>query len=913
MFRRLVAARTALALLAALAMPAAGQPDDTGAATALADELRLLYRTQAPSGALVFEGPLRFYERHPVMASFCLDSHRRRPDAALVSQTAAAVSRYYDHLLGERDHDRDLLVETTVTGPHGASVEAEEVGFNSLLALDMISLAQLYLEARNPYRALYWYVVARTIQDGVVYAGLDADAGYFFATRADNDQQLKQYRALAAAPLLFGSMLGDNHAGAIVREHLLKPVARVPESAFDFLGGPAPDWTDDATASSRLLKSLVMLRILESRGFFKDAAVFRDGLAARARADLMLLPDGVVASAHLAHLVELLEGTGAGSLHDGAVALELFNALIRATNVFDDNVLVRLQSSVSSLAQYVNQRESDATASDVNAAGRAVVDVYVAVSDAREKMETKSLFPSTAWRKAGGIDPARAFERVLDDVGAALRKADNRLFRHRFRETGLYVRATLLRDRAIAGSEIEVKWALGAHNRPVTVHDATVRVGAESSTLVASDQPLALAPGEAHTLSSRFTIDHGHVDTLLPITLTIDLDVGDGARARYHAERSVYLEHPVEVTAAFPQGRMLAGTTLPIDVIVTKKAQTAATVRYEWYSPTGLSPAEGRSAQYVMQTDEDSVSLRLNIPVPPTCRPGRFPFKLGFMANDVDLGLISSSLFRPYEWVFAGPFRATADPMAEEFPPENGVRVADVYGGPKGEIHWVITGDGVYDDRGEISLAGLLASPGVGFLHTAVKTEYDVTMPVFMSSTAPAELFVNGRPILQVDASQGAAPTYARAVLTSGVNSILIKVAGDRRTRLFFNLGDENDEPSYAFNNRLAEILDGYATLVRRSSGEDVVESDAQKLVTLRYHDPAARAVAVIGTFNGWSPDQSRMRRGADGSWEIVVSLPPGRYAYRFLIDERRQVLDPNGQDVEPDGFGGENSVMFVE
>jgi 1,4-alpha-glucan branching enzyme len=50
-----------------------------------------------------------------------------------------------------------------------------------------------------------------------------------------------------------------------------------------------------------------------------------------------------------------------------------------------------------------------------------------------------------------------------------------------------------------------------------------------------------------------------------------------------------------------------------------------------------------------------------------------------------------------------------------------------------------------------------------------------------------------------------------------------------------------------------------------------------------------------------------------NGGWEITLSLTPGKYAYRFLIDSGKQVLDPASKFTESDGYGGENSIFFVE
>jgi hypothetical protein len=186
-------------------------------------------------------------------------------------------------------------------------------------------------------------------------------------------------------------------------------------------------------------------------------------------------------------------------------------------------------------------------------------------------------------------------------------------------------------------------------------------------------------------------------------------------------------------------------------------------------------------------------------------------------------------------------------------------------------------------------------------------------MPVLLSSNAPTDLFVNGEPVLHTGRDGSRTTVYARVSFTRGTNDLLIKVAGDRSTRLSFHLGDENSDATYTFNNDLGEILDGYQALVRRNRGHGDQAREAQKVVTLRYQNPSAQSVAVIGTFNGWSPDNARMRALNDGTWEIVLTLPPGRYAYRFLVDNREQVLDPNNDAVEADGFGGKNSVIVVE
>ena len=286
-----------------------------------------------------------------------------------------------------------------------------------------------------------------------------------------------------------------------------------------------------------------------------------------------------------------------------------------------DADFVRLESAIASAKVWLEMPVDGFGTTDANAAETAVRVIYTAVSDARELVADKSLFPSEAYR-ATGTDPMIAMGRVLDDVTRLLHGVDNRIFNYRFRGAGLYITPTLLRDRAIAGGPVEIKWTIGAHNAPVTIQSAIASVGGgDSEQLVDDLTPLLVNTGEARILTSSFALERYHVDALESIALTLTIDTGDGTTTRYHALRAVYVEHPVDIAARFDRGRMLDGSTLPINVVVKKRAAVPSVVRYEWYSPTGLQVAEGRSGDYTMHAEQDSVSLPLTVKVPSPCRP----------------------------------------------------------------------------------------------------------------------------------------------------------------------------------------------------------------------------------------------------------------------------------------------------
>ncbi len=92
--------------------------------------------------------------------------------------------------------------------------------------------------------------------------------------------------------------------------------------------------------------------------------------------------------------------------------------------------------------------------------------------------------------------------------------------------------------------------------------------------------------------------------------------------------------------------------------------------------------------------------------------------------------------------------------------------------------------------------------------------------------------------------------------------------------------------------------------------------------ILFRYKAPAARQVNVAGEFNNWvgtvgtgrlDPNIDPMSdRDGDGVWEIVLPLPPGRYQYKFVIDQVDWQDDPGNPETTDDNYGGKNSILVV-
>jgi hypothetical protein len=72
-------------------------------------------------------------------------------------------------------------------------------------------------------------------------------------------------------------------------------------------------------------------------------------------------------------------------------------------------------------------------------------------------------------------------------------------------------------------------------------------------------------------------------------------------------------------------------------------------------------------------------------------------------------------------------------------------------------------------------------------------------------------------------------------------------------------------------------------------------------------------SVHVIGDFNGWDRTAEPM------TWDplnryfaIELSLAPGKYEYKLLLDKKEITSDPGNPESADDGFGGRNSVLTV-
>jgi hypothetical protein len=869
-----------------VSVPPLSSPRSTAARisdpTARAVELDLggVFLTQKDTGAYAFSDAHAGVAALPLMASMSLDAYYTTGNKSTLSQAAYSVGRYYTYLLGAQDRDGDRLIESAAPWG-GKDARAEDPAYNSLLAVDMRSLARANFELRRTLPALYWYDTSRTVAHAVVAGTFDGDACYFFPNDAATNRSVRQWSALASLAVVFDEFVGPNHADEVVTRHLMRWATDFAARGDDTEVGP----------TQRAVERLVGVAVMRATNHTAPADALRG---------LRVLSNATVESIALYATERAMIDR---PLRDRDLAFDLLYAIVRSSQKFTDPEVVRIEKSLPD----VRDLASGSPTVPLEVGEQSVRTIYTAVSQLRDKLRASSFFSAEDRAAFPGADATIATSRLLDDVSALLRRAENTLYVQRFGAAGLRIATQFPKDGAVVGEYAILNWELSSATKAFDINSVMAGVYGEVLAPVNAGKPFSVTPAAPKRFAARHLLK-GNAGTLRLITYMITIEDAVGNRARYYVERSVYAHPPVGILARFPRGRVMDGARVPIELDMTRRARNSETTRYYWFSPAGLRLAEGNQGALAFGP-EDSTAVTLNVEIPSPCRPGVFPFTLKFITGEREAGTIQASLFKPYQWAFLGPF--AGGNLDKKFPPENGVALLNAYDAGKRKIQWAPVPASATGPRGDVVMRRLIDETGVSYLYTVVAVPYETDIGARLVSNCPAALFVNGKRVLVNTAAAGDSTT-GNVHLHGDKNHILVKMVGDASATVAFGLGNDDNIAADEFNNDLAELVEGYQELLARSGASEEVPSEARRLVTFTYEDPAANAVSVVGSFNGWSPETHRLQRTAEGHWELTLSLAPGRYSYRFLIDQKKQVLDPSTALTEPDGYGGQNSVVVV-
>ncbi|MGD8370871.1 MAG: isoamylase early set domain-containing protein [Syntrophobacterales bacterium] len=84
-----------------------------------------------------------------------------------------------------------------------------------------------------------------------------------------------------------------------------------------------------------------------------------------------------------------------------------------------------------------------------------------------------------------------------------------------------------------------------------------------------------------------------------------------------------------------------------------------------------------------------------------------------------------------------------------------------------------------------------------------------------------------------------------------------------------------------------------------------------KRRITFKLEASEAREAVLVGDFNSWDVKKHRMKRDKKGRWTKIVTLSPGNYEYKFLVDGQWQ-NDPSNDQMVHNSFGTLNNVLTV-
>ena len=90
-----------------------------------------------------------------------------------------------------------------------------------------------------------------------------------------------------------------------------------------------------------------------------------------------------------------------------------------------------------------------------------------------------------------------------------------------------------------------------------------------------------------------------------------------------------------------------------------------------------------------------------------------------------------------------------------------------------------------------------------------------------------------------------------------------------------------------------------------------LLKAPQKKRMIIAIKDDGYKKVQVKGEMNNWNPNESSFTRNGD-YWETTFLLNAGDYQYIFVIDESKELLDPENEVKVANGFGGFNSLLRI-
>ena len=115
------------------------------------------------------------------------------------------------------------------------------------------------------------------------------------------------------------------------------------------------------------------------------------------------------------------------------------------------------------------------------------------------------------------------------------------------------------------------------------------------------------------------------------------------------------------------------------------------------------------------------------------------------------------------------------------------------------------------------------------------------------------------------------------------------------------------------------EILDEESEMIAKGftlesflAAEGRLESPEAREILFKLEAPEGSMVQIAGDFNRWVPESLEFTESQGRPfWHKTISLRPGSYEYKYLVDGR-WISDPDNESAVEDAYGGVNSLISL-
>jgi hypothetical protein len=775
-------------------------------------------------------------------------------------------------------------------------------GFNALAALELYSLHLIAWKTGAYEDALEYLSWSRAHADLVATGFYDPDRECFYPLDTE-DRFVTTYHPGQLLPLVLDRNLGRFAHERIAGRYLERAAPAAQPKTVD-VGDP---WSN---SSMRF-----MLLDLLSAAVPEDGALFAS-LRASAVAGLSAA------------------GTGQAVWTDywrenRSIAVRLFprwmtiSPLVNLTLLFERDALVQpkelagLRSGIDSLATALSGESMNLESyKDAIGAANRMLAKFSRFSQLLDS-------PQESWRVVDGTNWRRLSPRVkrlvmetLAGAPADLAAAKADLSSRLERECGIAFALGLPEKPIPRGSAVEFSASLRALRDTLVASRFYLQIGDQRWKLTESAQKVTLVPnGAPFVYKGKISLPPATEPGVVTLNASIDF-VHEGRLVEIRSIESVAVTKEFDAALDLPDGRRIGRKPLRLALALKCRTDRDLEGTVDGTLLREFTTTPPLPARFLVRADSERTDLAISIAPKGMISPGRYPFSLNVTIDGRPVALFKEILVRPFNWLHLGTLAKADEPLRNAVSYQSDLFKS--YPASDGrELRWSEVPPGAIDNEGSLQPGRLYGKHpgGCALFYTVVDAPARLKLTWRLLTKNASSLWINGEPVVPAaDARlEGASGPVE---LRKGPNSILVAVCWeDAPDAVSFDLGDDNGLPPSGLMNELDDIIDGYERLnvVQDSRKKETPAPEQLEDVVVTYTNPRASEVSIIGSFNNWEAGATPMTKDRKGPWTVTLHLRAGKYPYKFLVNRKQKIADPANAIIEPDGFGGTNSILEVK